>query len=89
MASSCTWGRILGKIFSWEGLLSPGTAAQDNGGVPIPRGIFKKCGCCTWGHELMVALAVLGEQMDSMVLKNFSNPKDSVTSASLTLCTNT
>lgn len=48
----------IGKICSLKGLSSPGA-----GGVPISRGIYvkKTRRCGTWGHGLVVALAVLGE----------------------------
>lgn len=44
---------------------------QSNVGVPIP-------GCGTWGHESVVALAVLGACLASMVLELCSSLNDSV-----------
>ncbi|RLV83453.1 hypothetical protein DV515_00016458 [Chloebia gouldiae] len=35
-------------------------AAQSSDGVTTPEGIYKTCGCGTWGHGLVVALAVPG-----------------------------
>lgn len=39
----------------WKGLSSPATGS---GGLPIPAGVQKPCGCGIWGHG---ALAVLGD----------------------------
>lgn len=36
------------------------------------------CRCGTWGYGLLVALAVLGEQLDARVSEGFSNPKYSM-----------
>lgn len=41
---------------------APEQAAQGKAGVPIPEGIYELCGRGTWGHGLVVTLAVLGEQ---------------------------
>lgn len=35
--------------------------------------VQKKCRCDTWGHDLVLDLAVLGDQLDSMALEVFSN----------------
>ena len=34
-------------------------SAQGSGGVPIPGGVQKPCGCGTWGHGL-AGMGVLG-----------------------------
>lgn len=36
------------------------------------------CGCGLWGHVLGVALAVLGEWLNSKILEMFSNLKNSM-----------
>lgn len=35
-------------------------------------------GCGTWGHGLLVAMAVVGEWLDLMILEDFPNYNDSV-----------
>lgn len=54
-------------LSSWKGLSSPDTAAQGSG-----RGILKPHECGTWGRG-----SVLGELLDLMIPKGFSNLKDS------------
>jgi len=52
-------------------------AAQGSGGVPIPGGVQKLCGCGPWGHGL-AGMVGLGWWLDLMVLEDFSNLNDSV-----------
>ena len=44
----------------------------------IAGGISKVCRHGTWGHGLVVDLAVLGLQLDLIILKVFANVIDSV-----------
>jgi len=54
-------------------------AAQGSGGVPIPGGIKKPCGCGAWGQGL-VGMVVLGGWLDdSIILEVFSKLNDSMT----------
>lgn len=39
---------------------------------------FNKCLWSTWGHDLGLALAMLGEQLELTIFKAFSNLKDSM-----------
>ena len=52
-------------------------AAQGSGGVPIPGGVQKPCGCGTWGHGL-ASMVVLGCRLHLMILEVFSNLSDSI-----------
>jgi len=52
-------------------------AAQGSGGVPIPGGVQKLCGCGTWGHGL-VGMVVFGWWLDLMILEVFSSLNDSM-----------
>lgn len=56
------------QIFPWRRLSGVGTG---NGGVPIPEGFKKPCGCGTWGRSGEPGLV-------SVVLKLFSNPARSM-----------
>lgn len=47
---------MLGRISSWKGLFSPGQWWSHQ----------KTCGCGTWGHGSVVALTVLGKQLESV-----------------------
>ena len=46
------------------------------GGVPIPGGVQKPCGCGT-SHGL-AGMVVLGRRLDLMILEDFSNLNDSM-----------
>jgi len=52
-------------------------AAQGSGGVPIPGGVKKPCGCGTSGHGL-TGMGVLGWWLNLMISEVFSNIHDSV-----------
>jgi len=53
-------------------------AAQGSGGVPIPGGVQKPCGCGTWGQGL-AGMGVLGWRLELMILEVFSNLHDPMT----------
>jgi len=74
MASGCVRGGsdwILGKISFLSGQALD-QAAQGSGGVPIPGGVQKLCGCGTLGRGLG-GMVGLGGWLDFMVLEVFSN----------------
>jgi len=52
-------------------------AAQGSGGVPIPGGVQKRCGCGPWGHG-WAGMVGLGWRLDLMILEVFSNLNDSL-----------
>lgn len=60
MASRGGLDWVLGKMSSPKGLSSIEESAQGNGGVPSLEG-FKRCGCGTWGCDLVLGLAMLGQ----------------------------
>lgn len=53
-------------------------AVQGSDGVTIPGSAQKTSECGTWGPGLIVALAVLEERLDFMILGIFSNLKNSI-----------
>ena len=62
MASSGVRGGldwILEKFLHWKSAQALAQAAQGSGGVPIPGGVQKLCGCGTWRHGF-AGVGVLG-----------------------------
>lgn len=61
------WGKFLlrkgGPALEW--------VVRGSGGSTVPGGAQNPRGCGPWGHGLVVALAVLREQLDLMVLETF------------------
>uniref|UniRef100_A0A8C3Q5B2 Uncharacterized protein n=1 Tax=Geospiza parvula TaxID=87175 RepID=A0A8C3Q5B2_GEOPR len=55
-------------------------AGQGSAGVTIPGSVQKMCECVcgSWGQGLLVALAVLGEQLDLMISEGFPNLNNSM-----------
>lgn len=47
---------------------------------PIPGSVPKMHRCNTWGHGLVVALAVLAEWLDLVILEGFSSLSESMSS---------
>jgi len=74
MRSTCVYIHI--QIYRYFGQ-ALAQAAQGGGGVPIPGGVQKACGCGTWGHGL-AGVVGLGGWLDSMISEVFSNLNDSV-----------
>lgn len=50
-----------------------GQAAQESGGITVPGNVDNTCECGTWGHGLVVNLAVPSQRLDLMIFKGFSN----------------
>lgn len=71
MSSSCTRGGlgwILGRKFFTQRVIRQWNRLSR--AVTIPESVQKACSCRTWGHGLLEDLAVLGEQLDLMVLES-------------------
>ena len=66
------------SLNSWTVTNRLDQAAWGSGGVPIPGGVQKTCGCGTSGHDL-AGVVVLGWLLDLVILEVFSNLNDCAT----------
>ena len=71
------WVRAQAKVLYRRSGQALAQAAQGSGGVPIPEGVHKPCGCGSWGHGL-AGMGVLGWRLDSMISEVFSKLGDSM-----------
>lgn len=69
----CGLDCLLGKISLLKGLSGIGKRLPRAVVESLFLEVFKRHGCGTCGHGLMVNKVVLGQQLDSMILQVFSN----------------